>query len=230
MSARGGALEALDTTSFLNDGRWTGSLFIGAGELSGSMVLRSAQRRSVVTAERCQVREGAARAARKTRLFVVANDLRSSLTLTFGSALRPMQAAHEVKLLMRRCGHHRERFPYLWVLERGERRGRVHCHLLLPASMGHIAAAMWNHGTVDVVVKPPNFEALRRSAAYVAKAFDSPVLDGQRYKVPKGFQPEAIPITAANAELLVQEAEARMGVPALFDRRSGLTVSAQWES
>lgn len=230
MNAPGDALEVLDTTSFLNDGRWAGSLFIGAGELSGSMVLRSTQRRSVVSAERCQVRGGAARAARKTRLFVVANDLRSSVTLTFGSALRPMRAAHEVKLLMRRCGHRRERFPYLWVLERGERRGRLHCHLLLPASMGYIAAELWSHGTVDVVVKPPGFEALRKSAAYIAKAFDSPVLDGQRYKVPKGFQPEAIPITAANAELLVQEAETHMGLPTLFDRRSSLTVSAQWES
>ena len=230
MSASDDALEDLDTPSFLNDGGWSGSLFIGAGELSGSMILRSTQPRSVASRDRYQDREGAARAAKATRLYVVANELRSFVTLTFNLPPEPKRAAHEVKLLMRRCNHAQGRFPNLWTLERGSLRGRIHCHLLLPASLGPLADEMWSHGKVDVQTVPGGFRALREAAAYVSKDFDCPVLDPQRYRVPKGFQPEAIPIVAASAELLVQEADARMGTQGQIGHWSGLTVSAQWES
>ena len=234
MSASDDTLEDLDTPSFLNDGGWSGSLFIGAGELSGCMVLRSTQPSSVASSDRYRDRsqdsEGAARAAKVTRLYVVANDLRSLVTLTFNSLPEPKRAAHEVKLLMRRCSHARGRFPNLWTLERGSLRGRIHCHLLLPASLGPLADEMWSHGKVDVQTMPGGFGALREAAAYVSKAFDCPVLDPQRYRVAKGFQPEAIPIAAASAELLVQEADARMGTYGQIGHRSSLIVSAQWES
>ena len=52
MSASDDTLEDLDTPSFLNDGGWSGSLFIGAGELSGCMVLRSTQPLSVASSDR----------------------------------------------------------------------------------------------------------------------------------------------------------------------------------
>ena len=69
----------------------------------------------------------------------------------------------------------------------------------IPAEEGILSVSVW---------PTPSFEALRESAAYLARAFDSPILYGQRYTVPEGFQLEAIPIAAANAQLLVQEAEA----------------------
>ena len=230
MAASSEGLGDLDTTSFLNDGGWLGRLVVGAGELSGTMVLRSKKRLQPVSSDRCLVREGAMRAARTVRLFVVANELRASLTLTFRRAVDGRQAAREMKLLMRRCGHCCDPFPFLWTLERGSKRGRVHGHLLLPASLGPLATDHWNNGHVDTVVKPEGWQALREQAGYISKAFDAPVLDAQRYRIPKGFQPEAIKIDASTSELLIVEAEALMGAQAITNRRSGLVVSAQWES
>ena len=230
MAAFSEGLGDLDTTWFLNDGCWLGRLVVGAGELSGAMVLRSVKRPGVVSSDRCGVREGAMRAARAARLFVVANDLRAWVTLTFRRPVGARQAAHEMKLFMRRCGHGRDPFPFMWTLERGSKRGRVNGHLLLPATLGPLAVDHWNNGGVDLVIKPEGFQALRESAGYMAKAFDTPVLDAQRYRIPKGFQPEVIKIDAPTSELLIVEAETRMGAYAITHRRSGLVVSAQWES
>jgi hypothetical protein len=221
---------SLDTTSLLNEGGWSGSLFPGAGELSGAMVLRSTMRSQPMSTDRCCERDGAMRAARTARRFVVANELRSMVTLTFRCAVDAMKAASDMKLLMRRCCYGRDPFPFLWTLERGSHRGRIHGHLLVPASLGPLAEDAWDNGHVDVVVKPQGWQALREQAAYIAKAFDSPVLSGQRYRVPKGFQPETIKIDAFSPELLITEAEARMGTRVVKGHRSGIVVSAQWES
>ena len=125
------------------------------------------------------------------------------MTLTFNSLPEPKRAAHEVKLLMRRCSHARGRFPNLWTLERGSLRGRIHCHLLLPARSG---LSLTKCGAMEKSTFKPccgGFGALREAAAYVSRplivlcSIDSGT-------ALRRVQPEAIPIAAASAELLVQ--------------------------
>lgn len=221
---------SLDSTSLFDEGSWTGTLFPSAGEMTGRMVLRSTPRALVHPGDRCSEREGAARAARSARRFVVANELRTMVTTTFSGSVSGAFAAAEMTSLMRRCRYARDRFPFLWTLERGSKRGGVHGHLLLPPSLASLVEGRWPHGHVDVKVGEEGWDSLRENAGYVAKAFDSPVLEGQRYRIPKGFQPEAVKIEARSRDLLVVEAEAQMGSQAAVAHHGALGVSAAWEA
>jgi len=222
--------QSLDSTSFSDEGSWSGLLFPGAGEMTGRMILRSVPRSRVYVGDRCSEREGAARAARVCRRFVVANELRTMVTTTFARWVSVGGAVEKMTLLMRRCRYGRDAFPFLWTLERGGERGRVHGHLLVPVSYGALVEECWPHGHVDVMVGDDGWTALRDMAGYVAKDFDSPVLGSQRYRIPKGFQPEAVKIEARSRDLLVVEAEAQMGSQAAVAHHGALGVSASWEA
>jgi hypothetical protein len=71
---------------------------------------------------------------------------------------------------------------------------------------------------------------LRSQAGYLAKSFEDPVMAGQRYRIAKGFQPEAIPIEADSGDALLAQAEARMGAPAAVRNYSAISLSAQWDA
>jgi hypothetical protein len=222
--------QGLDTTSLFDEGSWSGTLFPGAGEMTGRMVVRSTPRSVVPSGDRCSEREGAARAARSARRFVVANELSAMATATFARSVSDDFAAKEMTLLMRRCKDARDPFPFLWTLERGSKRGRVHGHLLLPASLASLVEGQWPHGHIQVDVGADDWESLRQRAGYLSKAFDTPVLGGQRYRRAKGFQPEAVRIDAPSLDGLVAEAEAQMSASAILTHRGSLGVAAQWEA
>ena len=155
---------------------------------------------------------------------MVANELSAMATATFARSVSDAFAAKEMTLLMRRCKDARDPFPFLWTLERGSKRGRVHGHLLLPASLASLVEGQWPHGHIQVDVGANDWESLRQRAGYLSKAFDTPVLGGQRYRRAKGFQPEAVRIDAPSLDGLVAEAEAQMGIS--LTRRGSVGVAA----
>ena len=127
---------------------------------------------------------------------MVANELTAMVTTTFARSVSDAFAAAEMTLWLRRCRDARDPFPFLWTLDRGSKRGRVHGHLLLPASLASLVEGQWPHGHIQVDVGANDWESLRQRAGYLTKAFDTPVLGGQRYRRVKGFQPESVTIDA----------------------------------
>ena len=83
---------------------------------------------------------------------------------------------------------------------------------------------------IQVDVGANDWESLRQRAGYLSKAFDTPVLGGQRYRRAKGFQPEAVRIDAPSLDGLVAEAEAQMSASAILTHRGSVGVAAQWEA
>jgi hypothetical protein len=227
-----GPLEVLDTTALSDDGLWSGTLYPAAGELVAAMRIRYVNRPSAqaVTGERCNERDGMLRALRRLRRFVAANHLRLFATTTFADWPTVAGAMHDMEQFIRRCRHGHGPFPFVWTLERGERRGRLHGHLLVPLGLRRSVEVSWPHGHVDTRTCGESLGELRSQAGYLAKSFEDPVMGGQRYRIAKGFQPEAVPVEADSGEALLAQAEARMGAPAAVRNCSAILLSAQWDA
>ena len=71
---------------------------------------------------------------------------------------------------------------------------------------------------------------MRGQADYLAKGFEDSVMPGQRYRIAKGFAPEAVLIEADSQEALLAEAETRMGSVAVVQNSSPMFISAQWSA
>lgn len=233
MSAKREDLGGLDTATFLDGhSRWRGSFFPGAGELSGSVRLRGSRGASVpcsLVGDRCYEGDRAQRARRKVRRYVVSNRLSAFVTLTFAAAPLPDEALHEVTLTFRRCREKVGAFPFVWTLERGSVRGRIHAHALLSPSSAELLDSRWREGWTDIRDVGDSHESLRSGAGYLADSFsEGPVAGNRLYRVGTGFAPEMVSIDADSAAALVAEAAHRMGAAPLDERRSALAVSAEW--
>lgn len=223
--------EPLDITAQFDNGSWTGTLYPGAGELVGAMRMRGVARPFVtsVAAQRCHERDGLLRALRRIRRFVTSNHLRLFITTTFAHAPTVENAIGDMERFVRRCRYRHDAFPFVWTLERGEQRGRLHGHLLAPVGLTATFEECWPHGGVHARVVGESLQEMRNQAEYLAKSFEDPVLPDQCYRVAKGFQPEAIRIEAASAEALLAEAEVRMGLDAATHSTSAVALQAQWD-
>ncbi len=94
-----------------------------------------------------------------------------------------------------------ESFPYLAVLEGGERGPeREHIHMFLARVDTSAIDRAWKHGGVTIF-DVPLIEHRRRGAAYISKSFGGirPV-GRQRYWCAQGFQPEETRIPAYSLE------------------------------
>lgn len=224
-------LGPLDGTAQFDDGSWVGMLCPGAGELGGVMRMRSVTRPLVASTatDRARERDRLLRANRRVRRFVTSNHLRLFITTTFAHAPTVENAIGDMERFVRRCRYRHDAFPFVWTLERGEQRGRLHGHLLAPVGLIATFEECWPHGGVHARVVGESLQEMRNQAEYLAKSFEDPVLPDQCYRVAKGFQPEAIRIEAESAEALLAEAEARMGLEAATYITSAVALQAQWD-
>jgi hypothetical protein len=183
-----------------------------------------------VVDERSHERDGLLRGLRRVRRFVTANHLRLFVTTTFERAPTVESAVGEMERFLRRCRHGHDAFPFVWTLEHGEKRGRLHGHMLAPVGLRARFEEAWSVGTVDSRVIGESLQEMRGQAEYLAKSFEDSVMPGQKYRVAKGFAPEAILIEADSREALLAEAETRMGSVAVVQNYSPMFVSAQWSA
>ena len=224
-------LGPLDGTAQFDGGSWVGMLYPGAGELGGVMRMRGVTRPLVASvAERCHERDGLLRAIRRIRRFVASNHLRLFVTTTFTHAPTVENAVSDMERFVRRCRHGRESFPFVWTLERGEQQGRLHGHLLAPVGLRETLEEAWPHGGVHVRVIGESLQEMRDQAEYLAKGFEDPVMAGQRYRIAKGFAPEAIRIEDDSVDGLLAQAEAWMGCSVGLRIRSAVSISAWWDT
>jgi hypothetical protein len=244
-------LKPLDTATFLDDGSlWRGSFFPGAGELSGSVRLIGLR----PSAEICirtlgarpllRERPGASGASGASagspvrryagtpvRRYAVSNRLSGFVTLTFATAPLPDDAMHAVKLTFRRCRENSGSFPFVWTLERGGLRGRIHAHALLSPSHAELLDSHWRERRTDIRDVGEDFESLRSGAGYLTDSFsEGPVAGSRLYSVGNGFAPEMVSIGADSASQLVAEAAHRMGAAPVDELRGALALSAKWSS
>jgi hypothetical protein len=159
---------------------------------------------------------------------VTANHLRLFVTTTYANSPTVENAIGDMERFIRRCRQGVDAFPFVWTLERGEHRGRLHGHLLAPVGLRATFEGAWSHGTVHAHIGGESLEEMRDQAEYLAKSFEDPVMPGQRYRIAKGFAPEAIRIEAESLEALLAEGETRMGGTAVVQTRSPILVCAQW--
>ena len=239
-------LKPLDTATFLDDGSlWRGSFFPGAGELSGSVRLIGLRRKSVsgpLEHDRCYESDRVRRARRArrqvrryagtpVRRYAVSNRLSGFVTLTFATAPLPDDAMHAVKLTFRRCRENSGSFPFVWTLERGGLRGRIHAHALLSPSHAELLDSHWRERRTDIRDVGEDFESLRSGAGYLTDSFsEGPVAGSRLYSVGNGFAPEMVSIGADSASQLVAEAAHRMGAAPVDELRGALALSAKWSS
>lgn len=227
----------MSATQFDDNPCWRGTLVPAAGELSarfGSVGGRSARGSEVSTDSEKNLRDRISRARRSVRRVVVANCLNQLVTLTFRHPpLAPDEVGLEVANFFRRVRHRYRGVPYVWTLENGGEGGRVHAHALVGDVDGEVLDSLWGLGRTDCKFGGLDAESLRASAAYLLKDLDRcPVLDGQAYRVAKGFQPEGFRIAGGqDPRRILWEASHRMGTePIRVDeapRASALT--AFWE-
>jgi hypothetical protein len=137
-------------------------------------------------------REAARRAKTKVRRLCVANGLDRLWTVTYATEPESeAQIVRDVAVMMRRLHHRFPKWRYLYVIERGEKSGRLHVHfatnVFVPKA---VVASTWDHGFVDVrrITTGRGGDprvAARYLSKYVAKASD----DGRRERSRRRFVP-----------------------------------------
>ena len=179
--------------------------------------------------DRCYESDRVRRASRQVRRFVVSNCLSSFVTLTFATEPSPDEALNEVSLAFRRCRERTGAFPFVWTLERGEWRRRVHAHALVSPSHAELLGSRWRNGSINIEEVGDDFESLRTGAGYLAKSFsEGPVAGNRLYRVATGFAPEMVLIEADSPWDLVAAATHQMGDAPAYESASALAVSATW--
>jgi hypothetical protein len=183
-------LDGLEVPELRASG-WRAVVYPTAGEavivwVAGGRPCRLLQQRDLV-----RVRADAARrATNRLRRYTVANQLAWHVVLTFRSTPTERLVAMELRNWRRRV---REAggapFPYVLVVERGNRDGRLHVHTLLPEAWLDAATGLWVAG---ITRSDPlsNDEDRRNLAGYLAKDFAASTTGTHRYEVGQGFQPE----------------------------------------
>ena len=227
----------VSATQFDDVSCWRGRLVPAAGELNarfGSFVL---PRRSGVSEptdlEKC-ARDRLQRARRRVRHFVVSNGLSHHVTLTFASQpASGLIAGSLVGRFFRRVTHRFSRVPFVWPLEYGSRRGRVHAHALLGALDEGVLDSLWRLGRTDHEFVGGGAEALRAAAGYFVKDLDrGPLQGGQAYRVAKGFQPVGISLSGLDHSLsVISEACHLMDADPtqVVDSARGAFLTAYWD-
>lgn len=191
-----GALGELGLAIELNGG-WRVSLYPGAGEAVATFVGAAPRRKGTAptgsSAEKNE-RDASTAAARRLRLYVVANGLSRFLTLDW--AVEPADEGHghaDVKgfiTSVRRAAFDGRRAPWVYVLERGENSGRLHAHVVLPSAFDRFFETCWTRGGVTVR-RLRTMEDRRACAQYMAKDFTKRHEPGaHRYRAAQGFAPE----------------------------------------
>ncbi len=183
--------------------------------------------------EKC-ARDRLQRARRRVRHFVVSNGLSQLVTLTFAS--EPESSVEAVSLVgkfFRRVTHKFSRVPFVWTLEYGSRRGRLHAHALLGALDEGVLDSLWRLGRTDHEFVGGGAEALRAAAGYFVKDFDrGPLQGGQAYRVAKGFQPVGISLSGLDHSLsVISEACHLMDADPtqVVDSARGAFLTAYWD-
>jgi hypothetical protein len=155
--------------------------------------------------EECR-RKAAARARTKTRRYCKANALFRLATLTYAiEAVDRAQVRADVRAFIKRLRAEcfdGELFAYVWVIEKGEKNGRLHLHLGIPKYVAHAdLARIWGKGFVFIQKlgqkdRCSAREMSVRAASYLSKYVGKSVedTDGReagehRYEVGQGFQP-----------------------------------------
>lgn len=149
---------------------------------------------------------GFSRARTRMTDFAVINHLDSFIDLTYAHAPESAsQADHQMSLFLkrfrRRCPHE----PWVTVLHRGDRNGRLHHHLLLRSRVARpTIAQLWEHGFVRRGLRP-TADDIRASAFYMARGFDAPEDErttSRRYRISKvGQRPKATTYNIATTDV-----------------------------
>ncbi len=227
----------VSATQFDDVSCWRGTLVPAAGELNARFGSVGLPRRAGVGGpmdlEKC-ARDRLQRARRRVRHFVVSNGLSQLVTLTFAS--EPESSVEAVSLVgkfFRRVTHRFSRVPFVWTLEYGSRRGRLHAHALLGALDEGVLDSLWRLGRTDHEFVGGGAEALRAAAGYFVKDLDrGPLQGGQAYRVAKGFQPVGISLSGLDHSLsVISEACHLMDADPtqVVDSPRGAFLTAYWD-
>ena len=230
-------MELVSATQFDDVSCWRGTLVPAAGELNARFGSIGLSRRSGVSEptdlEKC-ARDRLQRARRRVRHFVVSNGLSHHVTLTFASQPESgLVAGSLVGRFFRRVRHRFSRVPFVWTLEYGSCRGRVHAHALLGALDEGVLDSLWGLGRTNHQFVGGDAEALRAAAGYLVKDLDrSPLQGGQAYRVAKGFQPDGISLSGLQDPLsVISEASHLMNADptSVDDSARGASLTAYWD-
>lgn len=205
-------------------GEVTGHIYLDAHEASG--VFRSARSPSCDTGTGDpQPMAPVHRARAGLRRYVASAELCSFCTFTLREPDSVISLAGRFRALIKR--ERRDgRFPYAWVLEAGLT--RPHVHLFSPQGRAEALTSNWRWGTTDTQ-HLEGLASLRAAANYASKEFLNPPLP-KRYNPARGFQPEAIQISAATTEEFLAAAIALRGgeAPTTVHRAEWGAVSIGW--
>lgn len=169
--------------------------------------------------------EAARRARGKIRRYCAAHRLNRMGTLTYAvepDDLRELRGdvGRFFVLLRRKLGG--DPLPYLWVPERGEKRGRLHVHFGVGRYVPRgLIKASWPLGFVHIkllgnlpVGSGPVAEArqvARYLAPYVSKDLGAAGDGLHRYDVAQGFQPKVVKVWGRSADEAIGEASKLLG-------------------
>ena len=230
-------MELVSATQFDEGTCWYATLVPAAGELTArygpGARCPTQGAGGPVDAEK-SARDRLRRAQRRIRRFVVANRLGWFLTLTFAeSPATVAEAADEVTRFFRRVVYRFSKVPFVWSLETGSQRGRIHAHALVGGLGLDTLQEAWSLGRLDQKDFGNDATSLRAAAGYLSKDLDrGPLLDRQAYRVAKGFQPEEIRLGGLrDPQSVICEASHLMGADptSVDDSARGASLTALWD-
>lgn len=174
---------------------WQLSTYTGAGEAVICSVRTNPERGKPsgkpVDHDRAE-QEACRRAATKVRRLAVANELSRLWTLTF--AVEPADeraVVKEMAAFMKKCAATFRNWKYIYVIERGEKNGRLHVHFATNRFVPKSAVQkLWGNGFVDARhLGRGGGGGARNAAKYLAKYCTKAGGNAQRPKHSRRFVP-----------------------------------------
>jgi hypothetical protein len=209
--------------------RWSLSLYPGAAEAGGCLVVPWSGNRAAGNSDPDRaVAEAVRRARSKVRRYGVANRLNRLATLTYAG-----EGCHDIGRLRRDVGEFfkalrpalgGEAFPYVWVPEWHPGGHGLHVHFIVGRYVRQsLIREAWGRGIVhikligDLPVGSGTLAEARRAAGYLCKYLGKGLDDERRrsglhrYEVAQGFQPERVLVYGRTDDEALSRASEFMG-------------------
>lgn len=186
---------------------------------AGRLTVQNAQRRHFVAGGPCSSPSEAEhayppaisqsrdhRSARTVIDFAVANELKNLFTLQYEQdPISAFECSRHFDSFVRRIRYLCGSVPWVQVLERGTKSGRLHHHVLAPSSVKRqVAEELWPFGYVHASYAR-SVGGIRRKAGYMCKNFAEPAeerLGSHRYRISRtGVRPRARSYVLTQAEI-----------------------------